>query len=490
MKNMPIVKLGLVAVSRDNFSNELATGRRACVAEEFGRYGKCYECPVLVEHEEDVDRALDDLASHEVNALVVYLGNFGPEVPEAMLAQKFQGPVMVAGAAEETVHGLMERRGDAYCGMLNACYNLGMRKRKVYLPKHPVGPAARIAYEMKEFLPVARAVIGMQSLKIITFGPRPHNFMACNAPVQPLLDLGVEIQENSDLDLYRAFQGHKNDSRIPGLAEEMRRELDENGKRSDLLETFAQYELTLLDWAKENRGSREYVAFANKCWPSFKETFGFVPCYVNSHLTGKGYVTACEVDIYGALSEFIGMCISKDEVTLLDINNTVPEDLYHSEIRGMAEEKDIFMGFHCGNTSSRKLRNPQLKYQYTMYRNSEAGKEPDITRGTMEGELLAGDVTIFRLQSTSGGKLQAYLAEGEVLPCGCHTYGSTAVISIPEMDRFYRYVLLEHQYPHHCAVAFSRIGKALFSVFGYLGISNISYNRPAHLPYPEENPYV
>ncbi|MFQ9392975.1 MAG: hypothetical protein ACLR2E_00435 [Lachnospiraceae bacterium] len=54
-----------------------------------------------------------------------------------------------------------------------------------------------------EFLPIARAVIGLSELKIISFGPRPLNFLACNAPIQQLYNLGVEIEENSELDLFR-----------------------------------------------------------------------------------------------------------------------------------------------------------------------------------------------------------------------------------------------------------------------------------------------
>ena len=76
------------------------------------------------------------------------------------------------------------------------------------------------------------------------------------------------------------------------------------------------------------------MAFADKCWPAFPKEFGFEPCYVNSRLVTRGIPVSCEVDIYGALSEYIGMCISGDTVTLLDINNSVPADLYHEDIEG------------------------------------------------------------------------------------------------------------------------------------------------------------
>ena len=50
---------------------------------------------------------------------------------------------------------------------------------------------------------------------------------------------------------------------------------------------------------------------ANKCWPAFQTQFGFVPCYVNSRLTARWAIPiACEVDIWGAVSEYIGTCIT------------------------------------------------------------------------------------------------------------------------------------------------------------------------------------
>src|SRR5699024_10147254 len=132
-----------------------------------------------------------------------------------------------------------------------------------------------------------------------------------------------------------AYKAHAGDARIPEVVADMANELGVDGNRyPDLLPRMAPYELTLLDWAEENKGARQYVAFANKCWPAFPKEFGFEPCYVNSRMVAKGYPVACEVDIYGALSEYIGMCVSGDAVTLLDINNSVPKDIYQAEIEG------------------------------------------------------------------------------------------------------------------------------------------------------------
>ena len=491
--NIPEVKCGIISVSRDCFIISLSQNRRQAIVDAYTKqYGDLYEVPTVVENETDMLKAVEEVKAAGCNALVVFLGNFGPETPETLVAKYFDGPVMYAAAAEETGKNLINGRGDAYCGMLNCSYNLGLRKLKAYIPSYPVGTAEEVAKMIADFQPMARTLIGLSQLKIITFGPRPQDFFACNAPIKPLYDLGIEIEENSELDLLVSYQAHKDDPRIADVVADMTEELGKDGNPwPDLLPRMAQYELTLLDWAEAHKGSRQYVAFANKCWPAFPSQFGFEPCYVNSRLVSRGIPVACEVDIYGAVSEYIGMCASGDTVTLLDINNSVPRDLYESDIKPPTNytQKDTFMGFHCGNTPLCKLKKGGVKYQLIQNRLLEDGGTPDITRGTLEGDIAESPITFFRLQSTAGGQLRAYIAQGEVLPAATQSFGGIGIFAIPEMGRFYRHVLIAKQYPHHGAVAFAHIGKVLFSIFQYLGIEDIAFNQPKGMLYPTENPF-
>ncbi len=491
---MPELKIGVVAVSRDCFPESLSVNRRkAVIAAYKEKYGDAdiYECPIcIVESEIHMEQALEDVKKAGCNALVVYLGNFGPEISETLLAKHFEGPKMFIAAAEETKDNLIQGRGDAYCGMLNASYNLKLRGVKAYIPESPVGTAKECADRIAEFRPIARAVVGLSSLKIISFGPRPTNFLACNAPIQQLYNLGVEIEENSELDLFEAFHKHAGDERIPTIVKEMEEELGAGNKKPEILSKLAQYELTLKDWVEEHRGYRKYVAIAGKCWPAFQTQFGFVPCYVNSRLTAQGIPVSCEVDIYGALSEFIGTVVSQDTVTLLDINNTVPYDLYKADIENSFHytADDVFMGFHCGNTAASKLSFCEMKYQMIMAR----ALPEEVTQGTLEGDIMPGDITFYRLQSTSDNKLRAYIAQGEVLPVRTRSFGAIGIFAIPEMRRFYRHVLIEKNYPHHGAVAFGHFGKELYEVFKYIGVpvEEINFNQPANMRYSTENPFM
>ena len=493
MNNMPKTKIGIVAVSRDCFPESLSVTRREALIKAYKeKYDPedIYECPVcIVESEIHMVQALEDIKKAGCDALVVYLGNFGPDISDTLLAKHFDGPKMFVAAAEESGDNLLDGRGDAYCGMLNASYNLKLRNIKAYIPEYPVGTAEECADMIHEFLPIARTVKALSELKIISFGPRPLNFLACNAPIKPLYDLGIEIEENSELDLFEAFNQHEGDERIPAIIKEMEEELGAGNKKPEILSKLAQYELTLKDWIRDHKGYRKYVTIAGKCWPAFQTQFGFVPCYVNSRLAAQGIPVSCEVDIYGALSEFIGTVVSQDAVTLLDINNSVPADMYNEEIKDNYDytQKDTFMGFHCGNTAKSKLSFCEMKYQKIMARTLPE----EVTQGTLEGDIAPGDITFFRLQSTADTKLRAYVAQGEILPVATRSFGSIGVFAIPEMGRFYRHVLIEKNFPHHGAVAFGHFGKTLYEVFKYIGVDvdEIGFNQPKNMLYKTENPF-
>ena len=149
MNNIPDIKVGIIAVSRNCFPEELSVNRRKALVESYiSKYGcdDIYECPIcIVESEIHMTRALKNIEKEGCNALCVYLGNFGPEISETMLADCFDGPVMYCAAAEENEEDLLDGRGDAYCGMLNASYALKLRKTKAYIPENPVGDASECA---------------------------------------------------------------------------------------------------------------------------------------------------------------------------------------------------------------------------------------------------------------------------------------------------------------------------------------------------------
>ena len=113
MQNIPEVKLGIIAVSRDCFPIALSEQRRKNIMNAYA--GELYECPVTVENETDMQNAVKDVNEHGCNALVVFLGNFNSERYHEPAV-----PLLILMAAYAMTH---LRRKDLkifyiYCGLL------------------------------------------------------------------------------------------------------------------------------------------------------------------------------------------------------------------------------------------------------------------------------------------------------------------------------------------------------------------------------------
>jgi L-fucose isomerase-like protein len=254
MGNSPLVKLAIIGVSRDCFPVELTQRRLAALAEACKAIGlEPYVCEQIIENERDAAVAFAMCKGTGANAAIIYLGNFGPEGPISIFAREFDkycGPVMLCGAAEESGENLIDGRGDALCGMLSGKLNCDMRGVRIYLPRRPVDLPDQLAWEIAHFRNVARVVLGLRSLKIITFGPRPHDFLACNAPIEQLLAMGIEVMENSELDLLRLFEAiREDDADVTTTVVEMTEELGDGNKYPDLLPRLARLEVALKRFA-------------------------------------------------------------------------------------------------------------------------------------------------------------------------------------------------------------------------------------------------
>lgn len=144
------------------------------------------------------------------------------------------------------------------------------------------------------------------------------------------------------------------------------------------------------------------------------------------------------------------------------------------------------MGFHCGNTCSSCMKSCEIKYQLIQARLMS----PDITKGTLEGQIAPGKSTMFRIQSNSDSKLVSYIAQGEFLDVDPCSFGGIGIHAIPGFARFYRHVLVGKRFPHHGAYAFDHCGKVLFEALRLLGVEDINTPLPAGQLYPGENPFA
>ena len=131
-----------------------------------------------------------------------------------------------------------------------------------------------------------------------------------------------------------------------------------------------------------------------------------------------------------------------------------------------------------------------MKFQLIMNRILEdPSKAPDITRGTLEGRLMPGPVTLCRVQGRADGKLISYVADGNILDIDPRSFGGIGIFAIPNFARFYRHVLIGKGFPHHGAVAFRQVGKVLYDAARMLSIDDVSAPLPPTMLYAGENPF-
>ena len=481
----PDIKLGLVSASRNCFPRSLSeertqrllAGCRQAGIEPFVPEGPSQ----IIETKDHAIEAARQFKQAGCDAVVYYLGNFSPEIEDAYFIKLFEGPVMMIAAAEESGATLLEKRGDALCGLLSAALAVSKRgfAQRVHLPAFPVVSAEEAVKEIAHFIKVVKVVKGIRNATVGLFGPRPRDFETCNYNLASVNSIGIEVEELGLFDLQNEIKriNAKSEDTV-SIKEDMKREMP-----SIPDEQFAD-RLSVYERAIKNfRDQLKLSGAATQCWSEQELSLRHVPCFINGRMAMGGFPIACENDCYSLIAELLGQYASNETVGILDINHSIPKDL-HASLKDYPI-KDMVGMFHCGNASTKLLKNPEMKYQVIMKRMMEPDTRADITRGTIEGQFAASPITVVQVHGV-GDKMQAYLLEGHFLDLDPKTFGCTGTAYLPGFSRFYRHVLLG-RFHHHAAVAFGHCAAVLYDAFKMIGMESIYTPLPAPMPYPGEN---
>ena len=436
----PDVNVALVSASRNCFPRELSETRTEkllaqCKQRDLSLFVPEGDCRII-ESKDHALEAVRQIRAADCDGAVLFLGNFSPEIEDAYFVKAFAGPVTVIAAAEESASNMAGNRGDALCGMLSAM--LAIKKRNlmqnVFLPSDPVVTAEEGAQAIDRFGRIMKIVKGIRNATLGMFGPRPRDFETCNYNMASISSLGVEVEELGFFDLANEARRAGSEADLSGIIASMQEEMN-SLPAGDFAERLAAYEMAVLNFREQLRLS----GMATQCWTEQEEVLKHVPCYINARMAARGFPIACENDAHSLAAELLGQYASDQSVTVLDLNHSIPPDLDAS----LADypRQDVVGLFHCGNTDPRRLKSPSMKYQLIMNRLMEPEGEPDITRGTIEGQIAASPITVLQMHGV-GDALQAYIMEGEFLDLDPKTFGCTGTAYLPGFRRFYRQVLL------------------------------------------------
>lgn len=165
--------------------------------------------------------------------------------------------------------------------------------------------------------------------------------------------------------------------------------------------------------------------------------------------------SACEVDVAGVVSMYVLQLASGRPSALVDWNNNYGDD----------PNKCVF--FHCGNWAKEFL--PDIRIGTAPILGTVLGEEN--THGALMGRTPAGPVTFARISTDDvQGRLRAFVGEGEFTDDPLTTFGTKAVVRVPNLQRLMRYIC-KNGFEHHAAMnashTASSVQEALATYFGW-----------------------
>jgi L-fucose isomerase-like protein len=208
--------------------------------------------------------------------------------------------------------------------------------------------------------------------------------------------------------------------------------------------------------------SKNLVASAVQCWTAMEEFYGVVPCTLMSMMSNELMPSACETDIAGVIGMYALALASGKPSAIVDWNNNYGDD----------PDKGVI--FHCSNlpkdifvdeTITRE-EVPVMDYQAIIA--GTVGK--DNTFGTVVGRVRAAPFTYCRVSTDDyGGKLLAYVGEGELTDDPLKTFGGYGVVRVPKLQKLLQYIC-ENGFEHHVAINLSECASAVKEALAkYLG---------------------
>ncbi len=294
-------------------------------------------------------------------------------------------------------------------------------------------------------------VKGLRKARLGAVGARPTIFNTVRFSEKLLEAAGITV---NTIDLSEVFSDATrlpdDDARVKARLEDIRAYINTAQASTPGLLRMAKLGVVLDNWCKVN----ELDAVSIQCWDSMQKNYGVNACTLMSMMSEHLLPSACEVDMTGALAMYALQLASGKPSALVDWNNNY------------GNEKDKCILFHCGNWA---------KSFFSEYRMANAEilatvLGADRTIGTVSGTAVAAQVTLARITTDDRhGKIRTYISEGRLTNDPLDTFGSRAVLEVPNLQTLLRFIC-KNGFEHHAAMNAALVGDILVEAFEtYLG---------------------
>ena len=438
--------LGIIIGNRDFFPDVLVGEARRDLLALFAEMG--IEAVLLdeqatklgaVETWEHAKRCADLFRANRdrIVGVVVSLPNFGDEkgIADTLKLAALDVPVLVQAYPDALDQLSVERRRDAFCGKISVCNNLRQYGIPFSLTEdHTVRPLTdEFRRDLAGFVAQCRVAGGLRRARIGAVGTRPNAFNTTRYSEKLLQSAGISVSTLDLSDVFgRAGRIGDGDARVKDKIEEICGYAAAAQVPGSALTRMAKLAVVLLDWMDAN----DLDASAIQCWSSMQQNFGVNVCTVMSMMSERLMPSACEVDIAGVVAMYALQLAGGRPSALVDWNNNYGGD----------RNKCVF--FHCGNWAKSFL--PDIEIGTAPILGTTLGEQN--TFGAVAGRTPAGPVTFARISTDDvNGCIRAYVGEGRFTDDPLATFGSRAVVEVPELQKLMRYIC-KNGFEHHAAM--------------------------------------
>lgn len=392
-----------------------------------------------------VEQAVHIMQDAGVEALFAPHCNFGCEEAVAKVAAKVGKPLLLWGAAGETIDEEGYRYRDSQCGLFATSKVL----QRLNVPYSYITSCrlkdALFANGFENFIRAASAVKMIDHPRIGQISLRPEPFLCVKVNEGELLEqFGIEIVPLTLKDFELRFQqAQKDQEYIKKEKEKLLSSFHQINFPVEALDRVAALELAVLRWATE----AQLDAAATSCWAPMFQVTGLAPCLALSQLSERNFPTICECDIHGAVSSLllVGAAMGESSTFLADITIRHPE----------VANRELL--WHCG-VFPRSMSGDEIKPSLEEHYNRKA---PAVSHFA----LKKGNVTLARFDGVQG-RYSLLMGEGTVAQ-GPETLGTYGWLDFQDWPKW-EHKLIYGPYIHHCAGTYGQYASALYEACRFI----------------------
>ncbi len=387
---------------------------------------------------------------HRIDGILVSLPNFGDEkgVAETIKLSGLNVPILVQAFPDDPDKFMLERRRDAFCGKISVCNNLYQYGYPFSVTdQHTVHPDTKsFKADLTRFVAVCRVVKGLRKARLGAVGARPNAFNTTRYSEKLLQAVGVSVQT---IDLSEVFglvgRLADDDPKVKTKLERIGAYVPTTGIPAPAILKMAKLGIVLDDWMAEY----DITATAMQCWDSLQHNYGVNACTLMSMMSENLMPSACEVDVAGTLSMYALQLASGTPSALVDWNNNYGDD------------PDKCVLFHCGNWAKSFFNDVKMANAEILA--TTLGTEN--TYGTVAGRTPAGPFSYARITTDDrNGCIRAYVGDGSFVDDPLETFGSRAVVRVPDLQGLLKYIC-KNGFEHHAAMNASHSAAVLVDAF-------------------------